>query len=224
VEDPALQTTQTIRPAQSLMGSLRLPGDKSISHRYAMLAAFAEGTSHFTNFSTGGDCASSLGCAEALGAKVERSESTVTITGCGGHFKPAASPLDCGNSGSTMRMLSGLLAAQQETYTLIGDASLSRRPMERVRKPLAEMGASIVCRQMARRPFTKLSALAITANWRCRLLAPNCIAGQASFRSMAARSSRQSTLLFQATFLLQPSSCAPPRCFPIQAWFSMRSA
>ncbi len=143
VEDPALQTTQIIRPAHSLMGSLRLPGDKSISHRYALLGALAEGTSHFTNFSTGADCASSLGCAEALGAKVERKESSVTITGCGGHFKAAAHPLDCGNSGSTMRMLSGLLAAQKETYTLIGDASLSRRPMERVRKPLAEMGATI---------------------------------------------------------------------------------
>ena len=143
VEDPALQTTETIRPAKSLMGSLRLPGDKSISHRYALLGALAEGTSHFTNFSTGADCASSLACAEALGAKVERTESSVSITGCGGHFKAAAQPLDCGNSGSTMRMLSGLLAAQKETYTLIGDASLSRRPMERVRRPLAEMGATI---------------------------------------------------------------------------------
>jgi 3-phosphoshikimate 1-carboxyvinyltransferase len=136
-------TTQIIRPASSLIGSLRLPGDKSISHRYALLAALAEGTSHFTNFSTGADCASSLGCAEALGATVERQDSNVTITGCGGRFKPSASPLDCGNSGSTMRMLSGLLAAQHETYTLIGDASLSRRPMERVRKPLRAMGATI---------------------------------------------------------------------------------
>jgi len=125
------------------MGSLRLPGDKSISHRYALLAALAEGTSHFTNFSTGADCASSLGCAQALGATVERDGSTVTVTGCGGDFKASAQPLDCGNSGSTMRMLSGLLAAQKETYTLVGDASLSRRPMERVRKPLAAMGAGI---------------------------------------------------------------------------------
>jgi 3-phosphoshikimate 1-carboxyvinyltransferase len=136
-------TVQIIRPASSLMGSLRLPGDKSISHRYALLAALAEGTSHFTNFSTGADCASSLACAAALGAKVERDGSNVSVTGCGGVLQAAAAALDCGNSGSTMRMLSGLLAAQPETYTLVGDASLSRRPMERVRKPLAAMGATI---------------------------------------------------------------------------------
>ncbi len=138
-----LGSTQIIQPAQSLMGSLRLPGDKSISHRYALLGALAEGTSHFTNFSTGADCASSLGCAEALGATVERMGSDVTITGCGGNFKAPAGSLDCGNSGSTMRMLSGLLAGQEGSYTLIGDASLSRRPMERVRKPLMLMGAAI---------------------------------------------------------------------------------
>ena len=125
------------------MGSLRLPGDKSISHRYALLGALAEGTSHFTNFSTGADCASSLACAQALGAKVERAEASVTITGCGGAFHAPASSLDCGNSGSTMRMLAGLLAPQNGSYTLIGDASLSRRPMERVRKPLSQMGASL---------------------------------------------------------------------------------
>jgi 3-phosphoshikimate 1-carboxyvinyltransferase len=143
VEEPTLSTTQIIRPARSLMGSLRLPGDKSISHRYALLAALAEGTSHFTNFSTGADCASSLGCAEALGAVVERNGSNVAVTGCAGAFAATTEALDCGNSGSTMRMLSGMLAAQEGTYTLIGDASLSRRPMERVRKPLTAMGASI---------------------------------------------------------------------------------
>ena len=138
-----LQTIETIQPASNLIGSLRLPGDKSVSHRYALLGALAEGTSNFTNFSTGADCASSLACAEALGAKVERNGTAVSITGTGGEFQAAGSPLDCGNSGSTMRMLAGLLAAQQNTYTLIGDASLSRRPMERVRKPLLQMGASI---------------------------------------------------------------------------------
>ena len=125
------------------MGSLRLPGDKSISHRYALLGALAEGTSHFTNFSTGADCASSLACAQALGATIEHVDSSVTITGCGGRFHSPGKPLDCGNSGSTMRMLAGLLAPQSGTYTLVGDASLSRRPMERVRKPLSQMGASL---------------------------------------------------------------------------------
>ena len=131
-----------IRPARNILGSLRLPGDKSISHRYGMLAAFAEGTSRFTNFSTGADCASTLRCMEALGARVNRLDNgAVEVTGVAGRVTPASGPLDCGNSGSTMRMISGLLAAQEGAFTLIGDQSLSRRPMEHIRKPLTEMGA-----------------------------------------------------------------------------------
>jgi 3-phosphoshikimate 1-carboxyvinyltransferase len=136
-----------IRPARNVAGSLRLPGDKSISHRYGMLGAFAEGTSRFTNFSTGADCASTLACMEALGAKVTKAaENAIEVTGIGGKVVPAGHSeysLDCGNSGSTMRMMSGLLAAQAGSFTLVGDESLSKRPMERVRKPLAEMGADV---------------------------------------------------------------------------------
>jgi len=133
-----------IRPAHNVYGSLRLPGDKSISHRYGMLAAFAEGTSRFTNFSTGADCASTLACMQALGAQVSHGQDgVVTVQGVGGKVTPASEPLDCGNSGSTMRMMSGLLAPQAGTFTLIGDASLSRRPMERIRKPLESMGARL---------------------------------------------------------------------------------
>ena len=133
-----------IRPARNIAGSVRLPGDKSISHRYGMLGAFAEGTSRFSNFSTGADCASTLACMQALGAKVVKTgENSVEVTGVGGRVTPSAEPLDCGNSGSTMRMMSGLLAAQEGTFTLIGDESLSRRPMERIRKPLEAMGAKI---------------------------------------------------------------------------------
>ena len=133
-----------IRPAKNIYGSLRLPGDKSISHRYGMLAAFAEGTSRFTNFSTGADCASTLTCMEALGARVRRLEDgSVEVTGVGGRVTPCDKPLDCGNSGSTMRMISGLLAPQEGLFTLVGDDSLSRRPMERIRKPLEEMGARL---------------------------------------------------------------------------------
>ncbi len=133
-----------IRPAHNIGGSLRLPGDKSISHRYAMLAAFAEGTSRFTNFSTGADCASTLACMEALGAKVDRiGNEAVEITGVAGRVTPSAAPLDCGNSSSSMRMISGLLAPQQGRFTLIGDASLSRRPMQRIRAPLEAMGAHL---------------------------------------------------------------------------------
>lgn len=133
-----------IRPARNVLGSLRLPGDKSISHRYGMLAAFAEGTSRFQNFSTGADCASTLACMQALGATVRAiGDGVVEVTGVSGRVTPSSAPLDCGNSGSTMRMISGLLAAQEGTFTLIGDASLSRRPMERIRKPLDAMGARL---------------------------------------------------------------------------------
>jgi 3-phosphoshikimate 1-carboxyvinyltransferase len=133
-----------IRPARNIYGSLRLPGDKSISHRYGMLAAFAAGTSRFTNFSTGADCASTLSCMQALGAKVNRREDgAIEVTGVAGRVTPSAEALDCGNSGSTMRMISGLLAPQEGRFTLTGDASLSRRPMERIRKPLDAMGARL---------------------------------------------------------------------------------
>ena len=133
-----------IRPARNILGTLRLPGDKSISHRYGMLGAFAEGTSRFSNFSTGADCASTLACMQVLGARVRTlNNGTLEIDGVGGQVTQANHPLDCGNSGSTMRMISGMLAPQQGSFSLIGDASLSRRPMERVRKPLAEMGARI---------------------------------------------------------------------------------
>jgi 3-phosphoshikimate 1-carboxyvinyltransferase len=139
-----LTEERIIRPAKNVYGSLRLPGDKSISHRYGMLGAFAEGTSRFTNFSTGADCASTLKCMEALGARVRRMEDgSVEVTGVGGRVTPATAPLDCGNSGSTMRMISGLLAPQEGRFTLVGDESLSSRPMERIRKPLAEMGARL---------------------------------------------------------------------------------
>ncbi len=134
--------TQLIRPARGLRGSLTLPGDKSISHRYAMLAGLAAGTSHLSNFSTGADPHSTLACMSALGAAVVKSDDrTVAITGVAGRFHEPAAPLDCGNSGSTMRMLSGLLAAHPYTFTLIGDPSLSQRPMERIRKPLEQFFA-----------------------------------------------------------------------------------
>jgi 3-phosphoshikimate 1-carboxyvinyltransferase len=137
-------TEHIIEPARNIAGSLRLPGDKSISHRYALLGGLAHGKTRLTNFSSGADCASSLDCVAALGAKVRReADGTIEVTGTDGHFRHSESSLDCGNSGSTMRMLAGLLAPQRFAYTLVGDASLSRRPMERVRKPLSQMGAEI---------------------------------------------------------------------------------
>jgi len=136
--------TKIITPARSFRGSLVVPGDKSISHRYAMLAGFAEGTSRLTNFSTGADPHSSLGCMKAMGAKVSLEGKTISVTGTGGVLAQPKGDLDCGNSGSTMRMLAGLVAAQQGVYRFVGDASLTPRPMERIRKPLEQMGARIM--------------------------------------------------------------------------------
>src|SRR4029077_13823750 len=112
-------------------------------HRYAMLAAIAEGTTRLENFSTGADCASTLGCVKALGVAVERSENSVVIHRRGPKLQSPAGPLDCGNSGSTMRMLSGILAGQEFSSELTGDESLSRRPMARIIAPLEMMGAKI---------------------------------------------------------------------------------
>jgi len=132
-----------VRPARGVRGSVRLPGDKSISHRYAMLAGIAESPSRLENYSTGADCASTLGCMRSLGVDWTRTETTIEVQGRGGALTAPQAPLDCGNSGSTMRMLSGIVAGQKFTSELFGDESLSRRPMERVIKPLSAMGANI---------------------------------------------------------------------------------
>lgn len=147
------QSTVVVRPARNVTGSLRLPGDKSISHRYAMLAAISEGTSHLENFSTGADCASTLAGMGALGADVQRDGNAVMIRGRGLILQPPSSPLDCGNSGSTMRMLSGILAGQEFTSELFGDESLSRRPMGRIIAPLEMMGARIRAQNGGRPPL-----------------------------------------------------------------------
>lgn len=138
---------QTIRPARRLSGAIVLPGDKSISHRYAMLASLAEGDSKISNYSTGADCHSTLACVRALGIEVEEEGTTVTIHGRGMQgWKQPEYDLDAGNSGSTIRMISGLLAPQPFTSRIAGDESLSRRPMDRIMKPLAQMGANIEAR------------------------------------------------------------------------------
>jgi 3-phosphoshikimate 1-carboxyvinyltransferase len=138
-----------VRPARSIRGNVELPGDKSISHRYAMLAGIAEGPSRLENYSTGADCASTLGCMRALGVPWERKGegNVIEVQGRGLALAASAAPLDCGNSGSTMRMLSGIVAGQRFTSQMIGDESLSRRPMERVIKPLSAMGAEISSRE-----------------------------------------------------------------------------
>src|SRR5216684_4197763 len=142
------ETAMTVRPARNLRGSVTLPGDKSISHRYAMLAGIAEGPSRLENYSTGADCASTLECMRALGVTWSRKpvgENVIEVQG-GGSLQAPRSALDCGNSGSTMRMLSGIMVGQNFTSEMIGDESLSRRPMERVITPLSAMGAQITSR------------------------------------------------------------------------------
>jgi len=150
--------TKTIHPARGLSGAVRMPGDKSISHRYALLGALAEGVTEIRGFSPAADCVSTLGCLERLGVAVERvrgeAEGAVRVCGAGLHgLKPPVSPLDAGNSGSTMRMLAGILAAQPFGSCLVGDASLSRRPMQRVIEPLTRMGARIGSAEGGRPPL-----------------------------------------------------------------------
>jgi len=142
------ETEILVRPGRNIRGSVQLPGDKSISHRYAMMAGIAEGLSHLENYSTGADCASTLGCMSALGVKWERvADGSIELQGRGMSLDAPLNALDCGNSGSTMRMLSGIVAGQKFSSEMVGDDSLSRRPMERVITPLTEMGAHIESRQ-----------------------------------------------------------------------------
>jgi 3-phosphoshikimate 1-carboxyvinyltransferase len=128
-----------------MRGTLTVPGDKSISHRYVMLGALPPGTTTITNLAPGADVASTVACMAALGARVERRPAdAIAITGCGtaGFTQPGA-PLDAGNSGTTLRLLSGLVAGRPIQTTLTGDESLSRRPMQRIIDPLSAMGARI---------------------------------------------------------------------------------
>lgn len=131
-------------PARRVRGRLHVPGDKSIAHRYALIASVAEGPSRLLNFAPGADCHSTLACLRGLGVSVHEDNNTVTILGRGlASWRSPEGRLDAGNSGTTMRMLAGMLAAQPFTTELVGDESLSRRPMRRVIEPLTRMGARI---------------------------------------------------------------------------------
>ena len=151
--------TVLVQPAARVRGRVRPPGDKSISHRYALFAAMAEGTSTLRGYSTGADCASTLHCLRGLGITIteiarDASGLTVTVAGRGpGGFTAPTGTLDAGNSGSTIRMLGGVLAAHPFTTTITGDASLQRRPMRRIIVPLERMGARFTS-QDGRPPLT----------------------------------------------------------------------
>jgi 3-phosphoshikimate 1-carboxyvinyltransferase len=139
---------QTIHPAKSINGGIELPGDKSISHRYGMLAGIAQGVSELRHFSAAADCHSTLACMKALGAEVKIEKDVVRVTGKGPHgLRAPRKALDAGNSGTTIRLLSGILAGQNFAATISGDDSLQKRPMKRIVGPLRQMGAEIMARE-----------------------------------------------------------------------------
>jgi 3-phosphoshikimate 1-carboxyvinyltransferase len=145
---------QVISPGGTIDGAVEVPGDKSISHRYAILAALADGRSEISNYASAADCRSTLNCLRQLGADIESSKERVRIMGRGlDGLKEPRRALDAENSGSTMRMLAGVLAGQTFRSTLTGDASLRRRPMRRVIDPLRQMGAEIQGRDGDRAPL-----------------------------------------------------------------------
>jgi 3-phosphoshikimate 1-carboxyvinyltransferase len=138
---------ETIHAVKSLSGGIEPPGDKSISHRYAMLASLASGASELRNFAAARDCHSTLGCLKSLGVGVEVNGSAVKVTGHGLRgLKSSWRTLDAENSGTTIRLLSGILSGQTFTTKISGDSSLQKRPMKRVITPLREMGADILGR------------------------------------------------------------------------------
>ena len=127
-----------------LKGSIKVPGDKSISHRSIMLGSIAKGKTHVSGFLSGADCLSTISCFKAMGVEIEQDGDSVTINGNGMHrLKAPSKTLDCGNSGTTTRLISGILSAQNFTTTLTGDESIRKRPMGRIIKPLSLMGADI---------------------------------------------------------------------------------
>ena len=121
--------------------TISLPGDKSISHRSIMLASIASGVSSITNLNDGEDLQSTIKAMQSCGVLIEKEGDTIVVTGS--TLKNPTEPIDCGNSGTTSRLLTGLLSSQHLSFSLIGDESLSKRPMNRVIAPLAEMGCTI---------------------------------------------------------------------------------
>lgn len=133
-----------IHTSHGLHGEIEIPGDKSISHRSVMFGALAKGTTEITHFLQGADCLSTIGCFRAMGIKIENTPEKILVHGRGLHGLTApAGTLDVGNSGTTTRLISGILSGQPFATTLSGDASLNSRPMKRIMEPLSLMGADI---------------------------------------------------------------------------------
>ncbi len=134
-----------VEPAGALVGAIAVPGDKSISHRAVLIGAIAEGETHISGFGRSGDTESTVRAVRALGVEVvEEDVDALRVRGVGLRgFRPPAQPVDCGNAGTLMRLLAGILAGQEGRFELVGDESLSRRPMDRVAEPLSRMGARV---------------------------------------------------------------------------------
>jgi 3-phosphoshikimate 1-carboxyvinyltransferase len=138
-----LSDARTVAPSPRLSGTVRVPGDKSVSHRAAMLAGLADGVSTIHGYLTGEDCLNTMRAVEALGARVEREGATFRVRGCAGAFNPPGRVLDMGNSGTGMRLMAGVAAGQPFAVEMTGDASLRSRPMRRIQGPLEQMGARV---------------------------------------------------------------------------------
>ena len=135
----------SIQNTAGLRGEVTIPGDKSISHRAVMFGSIADGLTEVTNFLQGADCLSTISCFRKLGIEIENTSDKISVHGKGLHGLSAPSSiLDVGNSGTTMRLISGILAAQPFETELTGDASIQKRPMRRIMEPLSMMGADIV--------------------------------------------------------------------------------
>ncbi|MBM4454791.1 MAG: 3-phosphoshikimate 1-carboxyvinyltransferase [Verrucomicrobia bacterium] len=175
-----------IRPLHKLQAEFSVPGDKSISHRGVMFGGIAHGTTRIRGFLPGEDCLSTLHAFQALGARIDRlAPDEVVIEGRNGQLLAPSEAIDCGNSGTTMRLLAGILSAQPFTTRLFGDASLSRRPMARITEPLRLFGAEILCEGKDDRPPLNIRGSSLKAT---------------TFRSHVASAQVKSCVLLAALF------------------------
>ncbi len=157
----------TVSPVARLAGRVRVPGDKSISHRAALIGALASGLTTVRGFLQADDCVRTIACLRSLGVAIDGHAGTIRVHGTGGWLRRPNEPLDAGNSGTTMRLLAGILAAQPFTTVLTGDASLRARPMDRIVEPLTQMGAEVTALGQGRFPplqitGTRLRGIAYT--------------------------------------------------------------
>ena len=158
-----------VRPGRPLSGTFQPPGDKSITHRAYLLGLMARGETVVENGNPGGDCQATLACAQRLGAQVTRCGETVVLAGLAGRLREPDRVLECGNSGTTLRLLAGVLAAQPFLSILAGDESLHRRPVTRVIEPLRAMGARLWARDGDRLPPLVIRSEERRVGKECRL-------------------------------------------------------